>query len=147
MALTFTEAVNAIANNSENGYGTQVDATFVITQQDGRTGFSDGGFAAIESGNQLGGSFGISFNDRRSRDGSRFSSSTVDQMAIRVESLGSQLYRLHITLLSWGNNQYSVDVEEHRQSKMLVGWGDTIGFGEGQAIYTLALTGAAGIPG
>jgi hypothetical protein len=146
MVLTFTEAVHAIASNSENSsYGTFVNATLVITQQDGRTGFSEGYFTAIENGNQLGsGSFGISFNDRYSRDGSRFSSSTVDQMAIQVESLGSQLYKLHITLLSWGNNQYSIDLEEHQQSKMLVGWGNTIGFGEGQAIYTLAFTSAFG---
>jgi hypothetical protein len=147
MALTFTEAIDAVASNS-NGFPTQVSATLVITQQDGRTGYSEGGFTAVENENWLGGgSFAISFNDRLSRDGSRFSSSSMDQMNIQVELLDSTHYRLHITLLSWGNNQYSVDVEEHPQSRMLVGWGETIGFGDGQAIYTLGFTDTLQIPG
>ena len=145
MSLTYSEAITSIETNSENsGYGTSVNATLVITQQDGRTGFSEGSFVAVENRNQLSGTFGMSFNDRFSHDGSRFSASTTDQMTIQIEPVDSQNYRVHFTLVSWGNSQYIVNMQQAAQSNMLVGWGDTIGFGEGQAIYSLALTSAEG---
>jgi hypothetical protein len=156
MAYTFGEAFDAVRDEQH-----LVEVTLVITQSDGRTAVSDdaqqpnsltvgpGGTRALTNLSPVpADAMPVRFNDRRAAVGSPpiIGSPPVpvpfagrpDLVGLEINDQGGNAYLTQFTLFQWGGIKYSVQMSQPNQAKLLLGWGDTIGFGEPQAVYVIS---------
>jgi hypothetical protein len=146
MAFTFDELATWWAGKiSPRG-----SVKLVVTQEDGRTGFSDGVVHGFDSSsNSFFGSFEQHFNDRVRRFAiagvsyeQGFDKHSIDHADFVFTKTGSNTFELRLTLLSWGNAQILTALTSVAQAKIYTGWGETIGGGSGLALYAVSLNGA-----
>jgi hypothetical protein len=148
---TFGEAFDGTIDGQH-----RVRTTLVITQSDGRTAVSD--MDDLGPGLLVPGPAGarvltnispvpidgmrVHFNDRRANDGSQLGwrpfTGSSDRFGLEISEQGANTYLAQIRLFTWGGISYSVQMSQPNQAKLLMGWGDTIGFGEQQALYVIS---------
>jgi hypothetical protein len=153
MAYTFDEAFEGTRDEQH-----LVRATLVITQSDGRTAVSymsqvgpgllhpaPGGGRALSNMSQFpayADAMSVRFNDRSANDGSQLGwipfTGSADRVGLTITDQGGNQYSAEFRLLSWGAISYSVQMSQPNQAKLLMGWGETIGFGEPQALYVIS---------
>ena len=144
MAYTFDEILANQAPTDPNEFD-EILTTLVITQEDGRTAYGADWFVIDYPGRVLrrgiynadpAFNFYVSFSDRN-----RFSGS-ADAWGIQISSIGVSTIRAAMTLKSWGNAQYSVDLDLAANysalGKIYQGWGETIGQGSGRALHCIS---------
>jgi hypothetical protein len=150
MPYTFGEAFDAVRDEQH-----LVEITLVITQSDGRTAVSDdaqgpnsltvapGGARVLTNLSPVpADAISVRFNDRRAAVGSPpvpvpFAG-RPDLVGLEISDQGGNAYLAQFTLFAWGGIKYSVQMSQPNQAKLLLGWGDTIGFGEPQALYVIS---------
>jgi hypothetical protein len=156
MPYTFAEAFDAVRDEQH-----LVEVTLVITQSDGRTAVSDhaqrpnsltvgpGGARVLTNLSPVpADAILVRFNDRSAAVGSPpiVGSPPVpipfagrpDYIGLDISDQGGNAYLAQFTLFAWGGIKYSVQMSQPNQAKLLFGWGDTIGFGEPQALYVIS---------
>jgi hypothetical protein len=149
MPYTFGEAFEAARDEQH-----RVQATLVITQSDGRTAVSDvvtlgqgllttgaGGARVLTNLSSLPfEAMPVRFNDRRggSPPGAFPFAGSADRVGLEISDQGGNAYVAQFRLYSWGGISYSVQMSQPNQAKLLLGWGDPIGFGEPQALYVIS---------
>lgn len=149
MPYTFGEAFDAVRDEQH-----LVEVTLVITQSDGRTAVSDaqgsnlltvgpGGARVLTNLSPVpADAMLVRFNDRRATGGSPPASvpfaGRPDLVGLEISDQGANAYLAQFTLFSWSGIRYSVQMSQPNQAKLLLGWGDPIGFGEPQALYVIS---------
>lgn len=128
-------------------------ATLVITQGDGRTAVSETGLLwppfsgdraltnLVAHPSSVAG-FITRFNDRPAFDGSQLGrlpfTGSADNIGVEIRDQGGNSYSAQIRLYSWGGGGYSLQMSQPGQAKLLMGWGEPIGFGEPQALHVVS---------
>jgi hypothetical protein len=154
MPLTFGEAFDGARDGQY-----RVQANLVITQGDGRTAVSEtttqfspglltvptGGARVLTNISSLPfEAMRVRFSDRTANDGSQLGwlpfTGSADRVGLEISDQGGNSYSAQLRLYSWGGISYTVQMSQANQAKLLLGWGDTIGFGEPQALYVISFT-------
>jgi hypothetical protein len=66
-----------------------------------------------------------------------FSVGQADDNAITIQRTGTNSYKAIITSRTWGG-QTVIYQTQQSQAKMLLGWGNTIAWGSGKALYAIS---------
>lgn len=153
MPYTFGEAFEGTRDEQH-----LVRATLLITQSDGRTAVSHtsqvgpgllwpgpGGGRVLTNISQFptyAEAMRVRFSDRTANDGSQLGwlpfTGSGDFVGLEITDQGGNQYSAQFRLFSWGGISYSVQMSQPNQAKLLMGWGETIGFGEPQALYVIS---------
>ena len=151
MAYTFEE----LAAFFPAGPFPSANITQVITQQDGRTSYGEGVLNGYDQGTATFSGEGTQiFNDRVNPlgpgtwDDQSFDVRRKDLVDMKLQRISTNNYRVEYTLKSWGNAIVRLNLTRpNLQAKVMIGWGATIGHGEGQALYAISINSAAHSPG
>jgi hypothetical protein len=146
MAYTFDEVFNSsVPFNPQTNEYYEVHTTVVITQEDGRTAHGADWLEINHTTHVL--QRGINNADHahdyylRFSDRNRFQGN-ADQAGIQITAINNSILKITFTLKSWGNAQYSVEVDlvpNHPTfGKIYQGWGQTIGRGAGKAMHCMS---------
>lgn len=149
MALTFDQIFSSAPQSIPANHVWAVYTTIVVTQQDGRTSYTqhdlDADLAAqrvewsyntnraVDPVNYLAGAVQVSYSDR----GWTF---PYDEIGVRIsQGTSATKIRLEIIMKSWGFGLVSVELalmsNAARDGNIYMGRGATIGHGAGKAVY------------
>jgi hypothetical protein len=153
MAMTLEELLNWYPGVSYPA------VTFVLTivQQDGRAAFASGDIteASVNPLPHVDGTCEQQFSDRTvniSLSGANYRQNfikelgQVDQSTVRLERASPSSIQLHLLNKRWGASTL-VPMTLSSSAKVYTGWGDTIGQGEGRAMYAFTINSAVETPG
>jgi hypothetical protein len=149
MAFTFAELEAWLPGKSYPA----IQCTLYITQEDGRCAYSSGYINSFYE--HFTGEFAQRFSDRRTQfrvDGVLYDQDftvqgdSADQTQFQLLRTDQNSFALKLVNRRWGSTDV-VAVTKAAEAKIYMGWGRTIGFGSGLALYTFSINSAVETPG